>query len=189
MALYISEIALFHKDFVSKRSSDMARASLALARCILNRTQPRHNEWAAQYDALTLVTLSQQLHHPSQVLSRKYASAHLSRVSTLLEDFLAQQASIARCYAAPPTPPAEVPLANSNKVVPMNSVHLTPQKGQYQPNMPLTPPITPDIEYFGGYNASLGVRHTPATPTPLGGQQSTHRSQQYGTCYPQSSME
>ena len=37
LARYILEIAMFHKEFVSKRPSDMAKASLALSRVILNR--------------------------------------------------------------------------------------------------------------------------------------------------------
>ncbi|EAU35448.1 conserved hypothetical protein [Aspergillus terreus NIH2624] len=103
MALYISEISQFHREFVSKPSSDLAKASLALARCILNRPQPRHTEWASQYDSMTLVGLSQQLHQPSQVLCRKYSSSHYSRVSKILEQFLARQASIASY--SPPSPP------------------------------------------------------------------------------------
>lgn len=104
LALYILEIALFHREFVSKPSSDLARASLALSRCILNRPQPRHTEWASQYDSMTLMGLSQQLHQPSQVLARKYSSAHYSRVSKILEVFLARQASIASY--TPPSPPS-----------------------------------------------------------------------------------
>ena len=73
MACYISEIAMFQKEFVSKPPSDMARTSLALARCILARPQAPHAEWAAQYNPQTLVMLSQSLHRPSAVLSRKYA--------------------------------------------------------------------------------------------------------------------
>ncbi|KAI9879523.1 MAG: hypothetical protein M1830_008316 [Pleopsidium flavum] len=180
MAWYIGEIALFHKEFVSTRSSDMARAALALARCILQRPHPRHCEWAADYESLTLVTLSQQLHRPSQVLSRKYSSMHLSRVSVTLEEFLARQASIARCYA-PPTPPREVPLSNGSTAGATGAVsHYTPQKGQYSATIPngyMTPPITPDGDYFAPYlqHKALGMvpTHCPATPTPVSGGQQT----------------
>ncbi|MCJ1365029.1 hypothetical protein MMC16_004148 [Acarospora aff. strigata] len=176
MAWYISEIAMFHKDFVSKRSSDMARSALALARCILDRPQPLHCEWAADYDCQTLVTLSQQLHRPSQVLSRKYSSVHLSRVSATLEEFLARQASIARCYAAPPTPPREVPPSNGPAAIGSVS-HYTPPKGQYlgtAPNGYMTPPITPDGDYaaYAQQKAFGAVPPQPATPTPYRGQQS-----------------
>ncbi|KAJ5235373.1 uncharacterized protein N7469_004541 [Penicillium citrinum] len=143
MTLYILEIALFHRDFVSKPSSELARAALALARCILNRPQLRHTDWAAQYDSMTLVGLSQQLHQPSSVVARKYASAHYSRVSKILEHFLNRQASLAsyaRC-----TPPVETPVESK----PYNGeIGLaTPQKSQQLtavPNGYMTPPVTPE---------------------------------------------
>ncbi|KAE8144451.1 G1/S-specific cyclin [Aspergillus avenaceus] len=171
MALYISEISLFHREFVSKPSSDLARASLALARCILNRPQPRHTEWASQYDSMTLVGLSQQLHQPSQVLFRKYSSVHYSRVSKILEQFLARQASIASY--TPPSPPSDV---NTESKPYEGEVGLaTPQKAPHPSNMPhgyITPPITPENDAFvNGGNASFvkGVAGTSAcspSPTP-----------------------
>ncbi|KAJ5386216.1 hypothetical protein N7509_008757 [Penicillium cosmopolitanum] len=137
------KIALFHRDFVSKPSSELARAALALARCILNRPQPRHTDWAAQYDSMTLVGLSQQLHQPSSVVARKYASAHYSRVSKVLEHFLNRQASLAsyaRC-----TPPVETPVESK----PYNGeIGLaTPQKSQQLTAIAhgyMTPPVTPE---------------------------------------------
>ena len=178
LALYILEISLFHRDFVSQLSSNLAKASLALSRCILNRPQPRHTEWASNYDSMTLVNLSQQLHQPSQVLARKYSSAHYSRVSKILEQFLARQASIATSYN-PPTPPSDVP-ANPK---PYNGeVGLcTPQKSQYHADMTngyLTPPITPENDAFsGGPNqnkAMAGVPNAcPPSPTPPSSMQYT----------------
>lgn len=147
MALYILEIALFHRDFVSKLSSELARAALALSRCILNRPQPRHTDWAAQYDSMTLVGLSQQLHQPSTVVARKYASAHYSRVSKVLEHFLNRQASLvnyARC-----TPPVETPVESKPYDGEMGLA--TPQKSQQLTAVPhgyLTPPITPENGAF-----------------------------------------
>lgn len=146
LALYILEISLFHREFVSKASADLARASLALARCILNRPQPRHTEWASQYDSMTLVGLSQQLHQPSQVLSRKYSSSHYSRVAKTLEQFLARQASITSY--TPPSPPSDVP---SDSKPYYGEIGLaTPQKVQSSnlPNGYPTPPITPENEAF-----------------------------------------
>src|SRR5436190_13669078 len=72
MAWYIAEIALFYKEFVSTRPSVMARSSLALARCILNRPEPTDSEWATNLGSFTVVNLSHHLQQPSQVLSRKY---------------------------------------------------------------------------------------------------------------------
>ncbi|OOQ83036.1 G1/S-specific cyclin Cln1 [Penicillium brasilianum] len=143
MALYILEIALFYRDFVSKPSSELARAALALSRCILNRPQPRHTDWAAQYDSTTLVGLSQQLHQPSTVVARKYASSHFSRVSKILENFLSRQASLAsypRC-----TPPVETPVESKPYSGEMGLA--TPQKSQQLTAVPhgyMTPPITPE---------------------------------------------
>ncbi|KAL9007515.1 MAG: hypothetical protein Q9173_007235 [Seirophora scorigena] len=165
MACYISEISLFHKEFVSKRPSDVARASLALARCILDRPQALSSDWAAQYDPQTLVTLSQHLHRPSTILSRKYSTAHVCRVAVKLEEFLAQQASIARCYATPPTPPVEKPSARQA------CYPVTPVKQPYLPSVPygcLTPPITPngDAYYNGGHPSFPLCR--PPTPASMG---------------------
>lgn len=167
LALYILEIALFHREFVSKPPSDLARASLALSRCILNRPQPRHTEWAAQYDSMTLVGLSQQLHQPSQVLARKYSSAHYSRVSKLLEQFLARQASISSY--TPPSPPSEV----SAESKPYNGdIGLaTPQKNNHLSDMAgyLTPPITPENEAFahaGNPHFVKGAMCASPTPPP-----------------------
>lgn len=166
LAMYILEIALFHREFVSKPSADLAKAALALSRCILNRPQPRHTEWASDYDSATLVGLSQQLHHPSQVLYRKYSSAHYSRISKLLEQFLARQASIASSYT-PPTPPSETPAESNNKPYAGEVGLATPQKSQY-PNGYLTPPITPENEGFSNNNNNNkgGAAACPASPTP-----------------------
>ncbi|KAJ9203734.1 hypothetical protein DTO164E3_36 [Paecilomyces variotii] len=166
LALYILEISLFHREFVSKPSADLSRAALALSRCILNRPQPRHTEWAANYDSMTLVGLSQQLHQPSQVLARKYSSAHYSRVSKLLEQFLARQASIASSYT-PPSPPSEVP--ENSKPYNGEIGLATPQKQQYSGNMPngyLTPPITPENEAFTNAQAKGVANPCPPSPTP-----------------------
>ncbi|KAL8658857.1 MAG: hypothetical protein Q9202_007394 [Teloschistes flavicans] len=171
MACYVSEIALFHKEFVSKRPSDTARAALALARCILNRPQALNTDWAAQYDSQTLISLSQQLHRPSQVLSRKYSTAQLCRVSIKLDEFLERQASIANCYAEPPTPLEEKP------VLQQSYNPITPVKEHYHPSVPngcLTPPITPnsDVYYMGAQPLIAGCR--PPTPTSIGSQASLH---------------
>lgn len=187
MACYISEIAMFQKEFVSKLPSDMARTSLALARCILARPQAPHVEWAAQYDPQTLVTLSQQLHRPSSVLSRKYATAHLSRVSLILDDFLARHASIARGFTAPLTPPAETAGATFGKQMAQTAMPVTPTKPQFLPNANNgcpTPPITPtNDQYFGGPNAtignSMGTFNGPPTPCSLNSKP-TAQTQYYG---------
>lgn len=183
MARYISEIAMFHREFIPKRPSDMARSSLALARCILDRPQPLHAGWASAYDSQTLIKLSQQLHRPSQVVSRKYATSCFSRVSSYLEGFLARQASIARYYATPPSPPSDVPSVKIGKDDHQHGgqAPITPQKPQhlsFNVNGCLTPPITPNAPEFAGYSSSLGDTRRPPTPATMGTQISV---QQYNT--------
>lgn len=167
MALYMLEISLFQRDFVSKSSADLSRAALALARCILNRPQPRHTEWASQYDSMTLVGLSQQLHQPSQVLFRKYSSTHFSRVSKLLEQFLTRQASIASY--TPPTPSSDMPPDPKPYNGEMGLA--TPQKPHPSVVPPgyMTPPITPESAAFANPNHpdyAKGVAPCPPSPTP-----------------------
>ncbi|KAI9810045.1 MAG: hypothetical protein M1827_006743 [Pycnora praestabilis] len=174
MAWFICEIAMFHRDFVATPSSVMARASLALSRCILNRSQPRHSEWAANYDSVTLVSLSQQLHRPSQILLRKYASPHFSAVSITLEGFLARQASIARGYVTPTTPYKIPSIVEPSTSINGGLLPQTPPKGQYPMAMNhgyVTPPITPEGETFDAANyikpyAMHPPPQCPPTPSP-----------------------
>lgn len=135
MAQYISETALFHKDFVSTRSSVLARSSLALARSILARPSPPPGDWAGKYDSPTVVALCTHLNQPSQVLSRKYESAHLSNVSTTLARFLERQALIAKQYATP-APATDM---RSMHYAPSYLAPATPQKTAS------TSPCPPDI--------------------------------------------
>ncbi|KAK4980944.1 hypothetical protein LTR66_010278 [Elasticomyces elasticus] len=187
MATYISEIAMFRKDFVSVRPSVMARSALALARCILARPQPIQSDWAAQYDPHVALNLSNILNQPSQVLYRKYSSAHLYSVSATIEGFLAQQAQIARLNAQPLVtaefPPLDVQQASASQYLNPQ----TPQKVQYPvaPMGVLTPPITPDKDFSGntGYGVSHGMpprlNATP-TPPPSAEHQRYYSDQQYG---------
>jgi hypothetical protein len=170
MAWYICEIALYHKEFVSTRPSVMARASLALAKVVLGRTDVADPTFD-HLENLTLVSLSHQLHRPSQVLSRKYASPHMSRASASLEAFLAQQAAIAR-RTTPPTPPCEQTVLQQ-KSTNVTYGYATPQKvqGMNLVNGYITPPITPEGDCFVPSNDGKGyhqVPRCPVTPTPPG---------------------
>lgn len=178
MAQYISEMALYHKDFISIRSSVMARSSLALARYILGRSQIAQPEWAARYDSNVVLALSTHLSQPSQALFRKYASPNLSNASTTVEQFMQRQASIvakqnmqAAQFSAPSPAPEAQQMTSNVYLEPQ-----TPQKTGY-PVVPvgvLTPPITPDKDFYGNSNAAYNQpvpsrMHGCATPTPLPG--------------------
>lgn len=167
MASYLCEIALYHRDFVSTKPSVMARASLALARAILGRPEVNDGVWD-HVENVTVMTLSQHLHQPSVILSRKYSSAHLSHVSSTLAEFLEQQAAITRrVQQAPPSPPAETTFSSSH-----SDIYNTPQKGCGAVPGPadgyMTPPITPDGMCFAAadpMNKYVPPR-CPVTPTP-----------------------
>lgn len=174
LTLYICEIALFHKEFVSVRPSVLARTALSLSRYILGRPQYNSPDWAGAYDASILVSLSNHLQQPSQVLARKYASVHLSSVSTTVEEFLQRQIQNARRNAATP------PVMQTDELKPMTDGYLhpqTPQKNAYGTVMQhgcLTPPITPEAEQFinGKQNGVLpNVYPTTPTPVPVAQQQ------------------
>lgn len=172
MARYIAEIAMFHKEFISKRPSDMARSALALARYVFNRPQPLPTEWVSRYDSQTLVTLSQHLHSPSQVLSQKYSAGYLSRASGFLQTFLARQASIARHYITnPPSPPSDVQSRDAGKLdarYGSSVAWVTPQKRQhfgFASNGSMTPPITPNAP--PELTEFKSIMNDPRPPTPL----------------------
>ena len=174
MASYLSEIALYHRDFVSTKPSTMSRASLALARAILGRPEMNDGDWD-HTENLTLLTLSQHLNQPSPTLARKYSTPHMSRVAQKLADFMAEQAAMAQRNANPPSPPAE----NAPKP---GDIYSTPQKGHGAAigfEGYLTPPITPDGTCFEGNSAAKDAyplpSRCPMTPTP----------QQQTSCYSQ----
>jgi hypothetical protein len=189
MTLYIAEIALFHKEFVSTRPSVLARSALALARCVLSRPQARNTDWSGAYDPQTVIGLSNHLYQPSPVLSRKYASMHLSTVSATVEEFLQRQAQIARRQAAPPTPPPTVTIEEPKPVVTVNAYGpQTPNKNPYgsvMHNGCPTPPITPEGEHFtyGHVVKSQPTSMYPTTPTPDHPANAQHQGQYFHQQY------
>ncbi|CAD6499667.1 BgTH12-03775 [Blumeria graminis f. sp. triticale] len=167
MSSYICEIATYHKEFVSKKPSVMAAAALTLARGILGRS----STWEVQCPdvRLTLLELSRKVDCPSQVLYRKYASPQSSRVALIVDQFLREQEVISRQTPtlAPPTGSRLLKSPQTAEMYPG-----TPQKLPYSGNLVhgyMTPPITPDGEYFVGENNSRGScsnSSCPITPSP-----------------------
>lgn len=192
LALYMLEIALYHRDFVSKRSSQLALSALALARHFLNRSPARPAEWASTFDHTTFHELMHKVSEPSQILSRKYASARYACVSRTLTHILAQRAAAAAAAAQAQltatvsydlTPPSATSKQNSSGYFKSFG---TPQK----PTIPsivqhglYTPPITPGDEMFGVTQKTFGGgpgQYAPPTPSGSGQtcQQPQYRYQQ-----------
>ncbi|KUJ23869.1 uncharacterized protein LY89DRAFT_565525, partial [Mollisia scopiformis] len=172
MSWYLCEIAMYHKDFVSRKPSVMARASLALARNILGRPDPFDGKDFEVSDVI--VKLYSKVRTPSQVLFRKYATPHMSQVAGILEHTVQQQEAMNR-RASPPTPPCEI------MQKPINTVDMYPNTPQKQPygnvvNGYPTPPITPEGEYFVNENEKYHqAPRCPITPTPSGNNPFVHQ--------------
>lgn len=174
MSLYVSEMALYHKEFIPVLPSVLARSSLALARCVLGRTQPNDGSWASRYDAKVVMDLSNILSQPSQALFRKYSSPHLSSASTTAEAFLQHQAMMAKQTAAIASPQPHQSVQDSPMSM-VDSCQLTPQTPQklgYPHGQMIggfmTPPITPDKDFTGSMQMPQLTACVP-TPPPSGG--------------------
>ena len=185
LAFYISEIALYHKDFVSVSPSVMAQSALALARWILGQQQV-HYHLSTQMNPAVAYNLSHYLYQPSMVLRRKYASALLSSASVTVDGFLRHQVQIAtRPEPDSPPPSASQSSEETSKSSTAYPV-MTPTKGPIQhlvaTGMP-TPPITPDkdLREDGGISCDpySGVSAQPPrfqlTPPPSGPEQHTQQ--------------
>ena len=197
MTLYLTELALYHKEFIPVRPSMMARSALGLARCILNRPQPRYNAWTAQYDSQVVLNLSSHLVGPSPALARKYASPALSSASTTIELFLARQAALAQQQQQQqqqrPVQTPQPEMQVGHQVNSYGNQLLTPQtphghKIGYQqiPLGVLTPPITPDKDQnpqnFGVNPGMAAIRAPPQAHTPP--PSAEYHPQQQQTYYP-----
>jgi hypothetical protein len=184
MARYIAEVALFHREFVSTRASELARASLALARIVLGRPQPHPLEWAADYDVKTVSALSRYVQQPSQILFHKYGSRANHCASDMLKELLMRQLAATENPAAPPTPPQELPCPGGFGT-PVAAHHFaTPSKSRYYPSMPHgcpTPPDTPDFERTVNFASACGGAECPAgdSPSALPGQPPQKRVRTY----------
>ena len=159
MSLYLAEIAMYQRDFVSKRPSELAKASLALAQIILNRRSylsPHH--WASQYSDKMLVLLSQHIRKRSKVLFQKYERPHASCVAITLDSFFAQHDAIAHANVGIPSTPEASPEHPT--------VMQTPPKQRHpvNVNMPPTPPITPSADSSFHAHQDLGCYKAPDTP-------------------------
>lgn len=182
LALYILEIALYHRDFVSKRSSQLALSALSLARHLLNRNPARLSEWASTFDHTTFQELLQKINEPSQILSRKYASARHSCVSRTLSHVLAQRAAAQAQITATVVYDLTPPSVGSKQGNYFQS-YGTPQK----PSIPsvvqhglYTPPITPGEEMFGVTQKTFGSGPTQyVPPTPSSTTQPHYQQPQY----------
>lgn len=135
VAAYITDIALYHREFVSTKPSIVARSSLFLARNILGRPGVIDEEWS-DMESTTIKALYHHLDTPSPTLRYKYSTLNLSGASQKMADFMDGQAAI-RCQ-----------LAKSFSFPTWAATHSynTPQKGDGidMPGGYMTPDVTPE---------------------------------------------
>lgn len=139
LALYICEIAIYHREFISLRASDLAKAAITLALGILGRQNflgPCH--WSVQQDHGIVISLSNYLATRSEILHQKYKLPQFAYVALLVDNFVARQKAMAsiNLRVLPISP-------DSSPAHP--SISYTPRKRGYpfDQEFPLTPPITP----------------------------------------------
>lgn len=180
MAAYFTEIALYHKEFISVRPSVMARSSLALARCVLGRAQSRFADWSSCYDSQVVLNLSKVLTQPSPALVRKYSSPQLSSVASTVEEFLHRQAMLAQAPAMNMTYVDVQPQQQQQQSQYNSAQYLvpsTPQKAGYPvPMGVITPPITPDKD-LRAVHPYVNNTHMPGPSTPTPPPSAEHQQQ------------
>ncbi|KAF1990324.1 hypothetical protein K402DRAFT_227055 [Aulographum hederae CBS 113979] len=145
LALYILELALFERDFISVLPAKMAQSAMALARIILGRPQPHHSEWYASYCQDTVYKLSWLMDTPSLVVRRKYMHTQWLQVATTVELYMQKHTR-----PAPVEPTNAWTDSNATGKAPMvdNTLGpMTPQKAYGTAYGLVTPPITPDSIY------------------------------------------
>lgn len=173
MAWYISENALYHKEFVSTKPSVMASASLSLARIILREEAPNENDYSHE-DQVTMIQLFQILSKPSPALARKYATPALSKTSAVAEGFVREQRLRERQNIVAASPPC-TPMEAQSSAAQQGNVYSTPMKTIQNQSLYgyMTPPITPDEGYYSQQaqqqqrrDHDLYQPRRPITPTP-----------------------
>jgi len=87
LSLYLAEVSLYHKDFISIYPSALARSTLALARDILGLPRPHWSEWAALNDQQVYLSLVHHVKQPSAVLVAKYSAPDHCSVAIIVDEF------------------------------------------------------------------------------------------------------
>ncbi|KAM0364090.1 hypothetical protein ACHAO7_010080 [Fusarium culmorum] len=98
LALYLCEIALYHRDFVSTKPSIMAQSALTHARSILGRIAVDSECWG-QTGSVDTISLWHHLHKPSPTVAHKYSTARFSEVSGKLALFIARPSAVSHATA------------------------------------------------------------------------------------------
>lgn len=139
LARMFTEIALFHREFVSFKPNAIAEGSLVLARQVLRQKFHVYRPSEAATDVVD--ALRSRIGEASQVVMKKYALPAYEQVAILLRDFL--EPPRARQFSRPPTPPlSSVRLRQPSKIDVVTPVRIS-QSHAFSRGM-ITPPLEDD---------------------------------------------
>ncbi|KAK9454840.1 cyclin-like protein [Dipodascopsis uninucleata] len=143
LALYLCEMTLFHKSFLSFPSSVLASAAHIVAQHILANGDTISS--SAEVSQCASLLSQYIIHPPSQSLHKKYSSSSLSQASLILEDYVVRQQHAASNL--PPTPPPTVESVDKKfSTNSFNSGCTDASNASKDTNMVfyMTPPCSPD---------------------------------------------
>lgn len=141
MALYICENAVFHREFLSLRASELAKTAITLAFILLGRQNYLgDHHWSVQQEQAVVISLSEYLTSRSDILFEKYKQPGCSYVALLVDSFFARQEAMA-AFANNQRIRPDSPVSSPGHA----TIRITPRKRAYpfEDELPLTPPITP----------------------------------------------
>ncbi|GAA5843994.1 hypothetical protein JCM11251_005936 [Rhodosporidiobolus azoricus] len=108
VARFLMELTLFHREFIQFNTSDVAMASLLLARYMLGKSRRRHEETEPIVRIMLMLDelLGEHLEDVSPIVLKKYSFPFYSRASTFAREwYLCGRRFQYNHYTPPPTAP------------------------------------------------------------------------------------
>ena len=159
LARFFLDLTLFGREFLAFKPSEIAVASVALARHILGSQQfIQHRYTEREVDCVEL--LLSKIPTASQILRRKYAYKRSCNVTSIIDDFLAQAE---RRELQQPTPPSssqsQCPSLRMSEV---KTPDLHIQLPDTPPHTPVTASTVPQVQKSGYFVGGAGLPTPPA---------------------------
>lgn len=147
MARLFTEVALYHREFVSFKPNAIALGSLALARQVLDQVSTPLTHSHASTEVVLL--LKTKLRETSQVLIKKYAQPAYEHVANIMKDFL--EPPRVKEYTRPPTPPSSSVRVRHTDRLDVTPVRVSQSHG-YSHGM-ITPPLELDDRHTQSFSS------------------------------------
>lgn len=147
MARMFSEVAMYHRDFVSFKPNAIALGTLALARHVLDQAVSPQSYDEASSEVLS--ALRSKMSEVSPVLFKKYAQPAYEHVANIMKDFLDPPRAMR--FPRPPTPPSSDVRVRHPGRLDVTSVR-TSQSHVYSHGM-ITPPLEADDRHNQSFSS------------------------------------